>query len=76
MSRKQYTPYGSSHEKKLSRKERKKIAKENPIINPEAPMLVSAPTEQDKKQIRSLTLLAVGGLVFLLALMYYIFVSK
>lgn len=75
MSRKQYTPYGSSHEKKISRKERKKITKENPIINPEAPMLVSAPTEQDKKQIRLLTLLAVGGLVFLLVLMYYIFIS-
>ncbi len=79
MSRKQFGPTGSSHEKKLTRKERKILAKENPIISPttqEQPVLVSAPTESEKKQLRNLTLYAVIGLVLLMALMYYSFISS
>jgi hypothetical protein len=75
MSRKQYIPSGSSHEKKITRKERKKQAVENPVVGNQ-PQLVSAPTEEDKKQIRNLTILAVVGLFILLGLMYYIFIKN
>jgi hypothetical protein len=77
MSRKQYTPHGSSHEKKLTRKERKQQAKDNPIVQQtEQPMFVSAPTDTDRKQIRMFTLIGIGALMLLLVLMYYIFISS
>ena len=77
MSRKQYIPHGSSHEKKLTRKERKQQAKDNPIVQQtEQPMLVSAPTDADRRQIRMFTLIGIGALVLLLILMYYIFISS
>jgi len=76
MSRKQYIPHGSSHEKKLTRKERKQQAKDNPIVQTEQPMMVSAPTEEDRKQLRKYTILGVAALVLLMALMYYIFISS
>jgi hypothetical protein len=79
MSRKQYTPHGSSHEKKMSRKERKKFAEENPIVNTgqsREPDMVTAPTEEDKKQLRNLTLFFVIGLLILLVLMYVVFISS
>ena len=75
MSRKQFGPQGSSHEKKLTRKERKKLAKENPIGSNQDSQFISAPTEEDKKQLNNLTIFAVVFLVLLLILMYYIFVS-
>jgi len=77
MSRKQYIPHGSSHEKKLTRKERREQAKNNPIVQQtEQPLMVSAPTETDKRQIRILTIVGVAGLVVLMLLMYYIFINS
>jgi hypothetical protein len=77
MSRKQYIPHGSSHEKKLTRKERREQAKNNPIVQQtEQPLMVSAPTETDKRQIRMLTIVGVSGLVVLMLLMYYIFINS
>ena len=77
MSRKQYIPHGSSHEKKLTRKERREQAKNNPIFQQtEQPLMVSAPTETDKRQIRMLTIVGVSGLVVLMLLMYYIFINS
>jgi hypothetical protein len=76
MSRKQYIPQGSSHEKKLTRKERKQQAKDNPLVQQSnQPTMVSAPTESDKKQLRFLTLAGIAGLVLLMVLMYYIFIN-
>jgi hypothetical protein len=76
MSRKQYIPQGSSHEKKLTRKERKQQAKDNPLVQQtNQPTMVSAPTEADKKQLRFLTLAGIAGLVLLMVLMYYIFIN-
>jgi hypothetical protein len=76
MSRKQYIPQGSSHEKKLTRKERKQQAKDNPLVQQtNQPTMVSAPTESDKKQLRFLTLAGIAGLVLLMVLMYYIFIN-
>ena len=77
MSRKQYIPHGSSHEKKLTRKERREQAKNNPIVQQtEQPLMVSAPTETDKRQIRILTIVGFAGLVVLMLLMYYIFINS
>ncbi len=77
MSRKQYIPHGSSHEKKLTRKERKQQAKDNPIVQQtDQPMLVSAPTDADRRQIRMFTLIGIGALIILLILMYYVFISS
>jgi hypothetical protein len=75
MSRKQYIPSGSSHEKKITRKERKQQAIENPVVGNQ-PQQFSAPTETDKKQLRNLTIVAVVGLFVLLGLMYYIFINN
>ncbi len=78
MSRKQFGPTGSSHEKKMTRKERKVLAKENPITpnTNEQPLLVTAPTESEKKQLRNLTILGIAGIVVLMLLMYYAFISS
>ena len=77
MSRKQYIPHGSSHEKKLTRKERREQAKNNPIVQQtEQPQMVSAPTETDKRQIRILTIVGFAGLVVLMLLMFYIFINS
>ena len=75
MSRKQYIPSGSSHEKKITRKESKKQTAENPVVSNQ-PQVFSAPTETDKKQIRNLTIIAVVGLLVLLGMMYYIFINN
>ena len=77
MSRKQYIPHGSSHEKKLTRKERKQQAKDNPIVQQtEQPMMVSAPTDAERRQIRNFTLIGIGALIILLILMYYVFMNS
>ena len=77
MSRKQYIPHGSSHEKKLTRKERKQQAKDNPIVQQtEQPMMVSAPTDAERRQIRNFTLIGIGALIILLILMYYVFINS
>ena len=74
MSRKQYVPHQGSHQKKVTRKERKQQLLENPINN-EGPIVVTAPDENDKKQLKNLTFFAVVGLFLLLILMYFVFVS-
>lgn len=75
MSRKQYRPSGGSHEKKVTRKERKKMRAENPV-NAEGNLEVIAPDENDKKQLRNLTIFSIIGLIALMILMYFIFVSS
>jgi hypothetical protein len=69
MSRKQFKVAGSSHEKKLSKKERKAQIGQN-IKQEEI-----VPTEQDTVQIKNLTKYAVLGIGLLLMLMYMVFMS-
>ena len=69
MSRKQFKVAGSSHEKKLSKKERKAQTGQN-IKQEEI-----VPTEQDTVQIKNLTKYAVLGIGLLLMLMYMVFMS-
>ena len=69
MSRKQFKVAGSSHEKKLSKKERKAQIGQN-IKQEEI-----VPTEQDTVQIKNLTKYAVLGIGLLLLLMYMVFMS-
>lgn len=69
MSRKQFKVAGSTHEKKLTKKERKaqmsQTVKKEEII----------PTEQDTVQIKNLTKYAVVGIGLLLLLMYLLFIQ-
>ncbi len=79
MARNQFQPHGSSHEKKISRKERKLMNAENPMgptRNSNEPLTVSAPTEDDKKQIRMITIVGVVGLILLLVFMFYGFINS
>ena len=69
MSRKQFKVAGSSHEKKLSKKERKAQIGQN-IKQEEI-----VPAEQDTVQIKNLTKYAVLGIGLLLMLMYMVFMS-
>ena len=69
MSRKQFKVAGRSHEKKLSKKERKAQIGQN-IKQEEI-----VPTEQDTVQIKNLTKYAVLGIGLLLMLMYMVFMS-
>ncbi len=77
MSRKQFVPHQGSHEKKLTRKERKEQKLENSIsTGNNEPVMVTAPDENDKKQLRNLTIISVIGLALLMVLMYMLFVSQ
>ncbi len=69
MSRKEFKVSGSSHEKKLSKKERK-LQMSQSVSNEEV-----VPTEQDAVQIKNLTKYAVLGIGLLLLLMYFVFMS-
>ena len=72
MSRKQFKVSGSTHEKKVSKKERQRVAKEQRSQLPVEEVVV---TEEETVQIKNLTLYAVIGIGVILALMYWIFIS-
>ncbi len=69
MSRKQFKVAGSTHEKKLSKKERKAQIGKN--IN----KAEITPTKEDTVQIKNLTLYTCISIALLLMLMYWIFIS-
>lgn len=70
MSRKQYRPPASSHEKKKSRKERREE------IQQQVPIEEIVPTEDDKVQLKNLTLYSIIGILILMILMYWVFISN
>lgn len=70
MSRKQYRPPASSHEKKKSRKERRQDVQE------QVPVEEVVPTEDDKVQLKNLTLYSVIGILILMVLMYWVFITN
>ncbi|MFK7796425.1 MAG: hypothetical protein AB8E82_03150 [Aureispira sp.] len=72
MSRKQYKGFTSSHEKKVSRKERQQQMKEQ---RSQAPQEELVPTEEDTAQIKNLALYSVIGIGLILLLMYWIFIN-
>lgn len=73
MSRKQFKVSGSTHEKKVSRKERQRIAKEQRSQLPAEEVLA---TEEETVQIKNLALYSIIGIGLILALMYWIFISN
>ena len=88
MSRKQFIPHSGSHEKKQSRtvqkaelskqKEEYELQKTEFDEAQQAQQQVEmpTPTEEDKAQLKKLTIYAAIGLVALLALMFYFFVGR
>jgi hypothetical protein len=72
MSRKQFKVSGSTHEKKVSKKERQQSAKEQRSQLPVEEIVV---TEEETVQIKNLALYSVIGIGVILALMYWIFIS-
>lgn len=73
MSRKQFKVAGSTHEKKVSKKERQRLAKEQRAQLPQEEVVV---TEEETVQIKNLALYSVIGIGLVLALMYWIFISN
>ncbi len=77
MSRKQYKPPGSTHEKKVTRKERKRqLAEDRANKEQLAPAEEVIPTEEDTDQMKHLALYSVVGILILLAIMYYVFITS
>ncbi len=73
MSRKQYKPHVSTHEPKLSKKERK--AQRNTNISA-APVEEVVPTDQDTAQVKNLVLYSVIGIALVVILMYWLFMRS
>lgn len=73
MSRKQFKVSGGTHEKKITKKERQRLAKEQRAQLPAEEIVV---TEEETVQIKNLALYSVIGIGFILALMYWIFISN
>ncbi|BDS12928.1 hypothetical protein [Aureispira anguillae] len=73
MSRKQFKVAGSTHEKKVSKKERQKQLKEQ---RAQLPTEEVVPTEEDTVQIKNLALYSIVGIGLLLLLMYWIFINS
>lgn len=73
MSRKQFKVAGSTHEKKISKKERQRQVKEQRAQLPKEEVV---PTEEDTVQIKNLALYSVIGIGLLLFLMYWIFINS
>ena len=69
MARRDFKPHVSSHEKKLSKKERREQ-----MAN--APRQEVVPTEQDTVQIKNLALYSVIGIGVLLFIMYRVFINS
>jgi hypothetical protein len=72
MSRKQYRGHGTSHEKKVTRKERQQQLKEQRAQLPKEEVV---PTEEETAQIKNLALYSVIGIGLILLLMYWIFIN-
>lgn len=72
MSRKQYKGAARSHEKKLSKKERRRQMEEQRSQLPKEEVI---PTEEDTAQIKNLALYSVIGIGLILMLMYWIFIN-
>lgn len=86
MSHKQFSPQSKSHEAKKTRKEQKaELKAERERFEQEQGGLVtetaveesplSAPTEDEKAQLKNLLLIAVVGTVVLLGIMYWVFAA-
>jgi len=73
MSRKQFKVAASSHEKKLTKKQRRAQQQDQPVNIPQEEIL---PTEEDTVQIKNLALYSCIGIGVLLCLMYWIFISS
>jgi hypothetical protein len=73
MSRKQFKVSGSTHEQKVSKKERQRVAKEQRSQLPVEEIVV---TEEETVQIKNLALYSVIGIGLILGLMYWIFISN
>lgn len=74
MSRKQYKPHVSTHERKLSKKERKEQLDQNRAQN--VPQEEVVPTEEDTAQIKNLVLYSIIGITLVLILMYWLFMNS
>jgi len=72
MSRKQFKVAGSTHEKKLSKKERK-AQEANQVKVPEEEIV---PTEEDTAQIKHLVWYSIIGIALLLLFMYWTFINS
>lgn len=73
MSRKQFKVASSTHEKKLTKKQRKAQQQDQPVNVPQEEVV---PTEEDTVQIKNLALYSCIGIGVLLGLMYWIFISS
>jgi len=73
MSRKQFKVAGSTHEKKVSKGDRQRLAKEQRSQLPAEEVVV---TEEETVQIKNLALYSVIGIGVILGLMYWIFISN
>jgi hypothetical protein len=73
MSRKQFKVSGSTHEQKVSKKERQRLATEQRSQLPAEEVVV---TEEETVQIKNLALYSVIGIGVILGLMYWIFISN
>lgn len=73
MSRKQYKGFSSSHEKKLTKQERKEQIANSQSSLPKEELI---PTEEDTAQIKNLALYSIIGIGLLLALMYWLFTKN
>ena len=73
MSRKQYRGPSNSHEKKLTKKERRAQMAEQRAQLPREEVI---PTEEDTAQIKNLALYSAIGIGILMAVMYYIFINS
>ena len=69
MARRDFKPHVSSHERKLSKKERKQQ-----MAN--APRQEVVPTQEDTVQIKNLALYSMIGIGILLFVMYRIFINS
>jgi len=78
MARNKYSAPGKSHERPLSRKERKKLrdemlaeqeAQQQPVVTEED----LAPTDEDKEQLRKIAIFGGIFVIGLLFFMYYMF---
>ncbi len=69
MARREFKPHVGSHEKKLSKKERREQ-----MAN--APRQEVVPTQEDTVQIKNLALYSIIGIGILLFIMYRVFINS
>lgn len=73
MSRKQFKVTGGTHEKKITRKERREQVGTQQEIVPDEELI---PTEEDTAQIKNLFLYSCIGIVVVLLFMYWTFINS